>query len=80
MLEDDRRAIPPYDALMLASTRFARERPEALAAIRELEGRIDAETMRRLNRAVDADGRPPADVAREFLGQVDGATRSSNAE
>ena len=80
VLEDERRAIPPYDALMLASARFAREHPEALAVIRELEGRIDAETMRRLNRAVDADGRAPADVAREFVDQAGGETRSSKAE
>ncbi|MGH7803676.1 MAG: glycine betaine ABC transporter substrate-binding protein, partial [Candidatus Binatia bacterium] len=70
VLEDDRRAIPPYDAVILASARFARERPAALAALRALEGRIDPETMRRLNRAVDADGRAPAEVALELLDQL----------
>ena len=67
VLEDDRRVIPPYDALVLASGRFARERPEAFAALRDLAGAIDADAMRRMNSAVDADGRSPADVAREFL-------------
>ena len=69
MLEDDRRVIPPYDAIILASARLARERPEVLAALRELAGTIDAAAMRRMNAAVDADGRSPADVAREFLAQ-----------
>jgi osmoprotectant transport system permease protein len=67
VLEDDRRVIPPYDAIILASRRFARERPEALAALRELAGTIDATAMRRMNSAVDAEGRSPAEVAREFL-------------
>ena len=30
-------------------------------------GAIDAEHMRRMNLAVDRDGRSPAEVAREFL-------------
>ena len=32
-----------------------------------LAGRIDADTMRQLNNAVDGEHRAPADVAREFL-------------
>src|SRR5262249_14014832 len=67
VLEDDRRVIPPYDAIVLASGRLARERPELLAALRELSGTIDADAMRRMNAAVDAEGRTPAEVAREFL-------------
>ncbi len=67
VLEDDRRVIPPYDAIILASARLARERPEVLAALRGLAGTIDAAAMRRMNSAVDAEGRSPADVAREFL-------------
>jgi osmoprotectant transport system permease protein len=67
LLEDDRGAIPPYDAIVLVGPRVTREHPEALSALASLAGAIDAETMRRMNLSVDRDGRFPADVAREFL-------------
>lgn len=67
LLEDDLRAIPPYDALVLASAGLQAEHPEVLDALRALTGRIDADSMRRMNRAVDQDGRSPGDVARKFL-------------
>jgi osmoprotectant transport system permease protein len=76
VLDDERRVIPPYDAIVLASGRLAREHPEALAALRELAGAIDAVAMRRMNAAVDADGRSPAEVAREFLARAASAARS----
>jgi osmoprotectant transport system permease protein len=67
LLEDDRGVIPPYDALVLVSGRFARERPAAFAALRGLAGAIDRAAMQRMNDAVDAAGRSPAEVAREFV-------------
>ena len=66
VLEDDLGVIPPYDAILLASPRLARERPDLLAALAALEGAIDADTMRRMNLAVDQDGRSPAEVAKEL--------------
>jgi osmoprotectant transport system permease protein len=67
VLEDDRHAIPPYDAVVLASPRLAREAPDVLAALRQLDGAIDVATMRALNRLVDEQGESPAAVARSFL-------------
>jgi len=67
LLEDDRGAIPPYDAIVMVGARVAREQPEAVAALAGLAGTIDAERMRRMNLAVDQGGRAPAEVAREFL-------------
>jgi osmoprotectant transport system permease protein len=67
LLEDDRGVIPPYDAIVLASPRLAEEQPEVVAALGELTGSIDADAMRRMNLAVDRDGRAPAEVARDFL-------------
>jgi osmoprotectant transport system permease protein len=67
VLEDDRHAIPPYDAVILASPRLAREHPEALAALRELSGTIDAESMRRMNLEVDQGGESPAQVGKAFI-------------
>jgi osmoprotectant transport system permease protein len=67
VLEDDRHVIPPYDAVVLVSARAARERPQVVEALRGLEGAIDADTMRRMNVAVDEKKETPAKVAERFL-------------
>lgn len=67
VLDDDRGAIPPYDAIILVSARLAREEPRVVAALAALAGTIDAATMRRMNAAVDQEGRSPEEVARAFL-------------
>jgi osmoprotectant transport system permease protein len=67
VLTDDRHVIPPYDAVLLASARLAREAPDVLAALRPLAGTIGADTMRHLNAAVDQDGQSAAAAARAFL-------------
>jgi osmoprotectant transport system permease protein len=64
VLDDDKQVIPPYDAVVLVSTRLARERPDVVEAFRALEGKIDAKVMRELNREVDERGRTPREVAR----------------
>jgi osmoprotectant transport system permease protein len=66
-LEDDRGAIPPYDAVVLASPRLSREAPDVVEAVSRLEGEIDVARMRALNRMVDEDGRTPSEAARAFL-------------
>ena len=40
-LEDDRGAIPPYDAVVLVSRRLGERRPDVVAALGALEGTID---------------------------------------
>ena len=70
VLEDGQGAIPPYDALILAGPRLVRERPDVVAALRQLSGTIDAEHMRRMNLAVDQDGDTPATVAASFLREL----------
>jgi osmoprotectant transport system permease protein len=67
VLEDDRQLIPPYDAVVLAGPRLAREHPAVVAALRELTGTIDAAAMRRMNLAVDQVGEQPGTVARRYL-------------
>jgi osmoprotectant transport system permease protein len=69
VLTDDRHVIPPYDAVLLASARLTREAPDVLAALRPLAGAIGPDTMRRLNAAVDQDGKSPAAVARAFVAE-----------
>lgn len=67
LLTDDRGAIPPYDAIVLAGPRFVQEAPKSAAALESLEGHIDDETMRKMNLMVDEQHQSPADVARAFL-------------
>jgi osmoprotectant transport system permease protein len=67
LLEDDRRVIPPYDALVLASRSLSMRHPAAIAALRGLAGRVDAARMRKMNHAVDAGGESPRHVAERFL-------------
>jgi osmoprotectant transport system permease protein len=68
VLQDDRGAIPPYDAVLLAGPSLARDRPQVVDALRSLVGTIDASRMRRMNLAVDEKGETPAAVAAAFVG------------
>ena len=79
VLEDDRGAIPPYDAIVLASARLAREHPEVIEALRRLARTIDAPAMRAANLAVDEQGRAPAEVARTMLADLDRASAGGAA-
>jgi osmoprotectant transport system permease protein len=74
VLRDEKQAIPPYDAVVLASPRRARGDPALLDALRRLEGSIDQSRMRALNRLVDEDGKSPGDAARSFF-ERDAGTR-----
>jgi osmoprotectant transport system permease protein len=76
VLADDRRAIPPYDAIILASARLVRDEPAAVDALRALAGTIDAATMRAMNAAVDEQGASPQTVAQGFLARLAGAKRA----
>ncbi|HET7217861.1 MAG TPA: ABC transporter permease/substrate-binding protein [Vicinamibacterales bacterium] len=70
MLEDDRRYFPPYDAAAVARTVVLRAHPAVQQALNFLSGRITMTDMRRMNLAVDAERRDPADVARDFLARL----------
>lgn len=70
VLQDDRRAVPPYDAIILASAGLTRRAPRVVEALRALTGAIDASAMRQMNAAVDQDGQSPAAVARAFLDRL----------
>ena len=71
VLEDDLGAIPPYDAVVLASARVTREAPEVLAALTKLDNRISVEQMRAMNFAVDEASKNPGEVASGFLRQLE---------
>ena len=67
LLEDDRKVIPPYDAIVLIRAATAREQPDVLRALSALEGSIDEREMQRLNLSVDRAGKTPREVAAEFV-------------
>ena len=67
VLEDDKDALPPYDAVILVTETFSQKNPGAMEAIAQLNGRIDQDTMRRLNGEYDVDNREARDIARDFL-------------
>ncbi len=67
VLEDDLGFFPPYDAAAVVSRRVAEGRPDVVAALTELSGRIDEPTMRDLNRRVEIDGEDVRVVAADAL-------------
>jgi len=67
VLEDDRRAFPVYQAVLVYRLDLAARAPAALAAIRRLEGRISADEMIDLNARAQLDRVPAPEVAASFL-------------
>ena len=74
VLRDDRRFFPPYEAAPVVRRALVATLPRAVEALSLLAGRIDDETMRRLNHEVEGERRSPAAVAARFLNQL-GVTR-----
>ena len=70
VLEDDRRFFPPYEAAALVSRTIAERRPEAIAALAELSGRLDVTRMRRLNQRLEVEGEPVARIAADALADL----------
>jgi osmoprotectant transport system permease protein len=70
VLQDDHGFFPPYEAAALIAPGVAERRPEVVAALTELSGRLDETRMRALNRRVEVDGEPVARVAADALGAL----------
>ena len=70
VLEDDRRFFPPYDTVIVARNDIAKKCAAAPKALQSLANAFDEPAMRRLNHAIDANKRAPADVAREALASL----------
>ncbi|MCK4928258.1 MAG: glycine/betaine ABC transporter substrate-binding protein [Methanosarcinales archaeon] len=67
ILEDDKNALPPYDAIVVVTEEFASENPEVVEIIKQLDGKIDTDSMRALNYQYDVDKNEARDIARDFL-------------
>jgi osmoprotectant transport system permease protein len=67
VLQDDRHYFPRYDAVVMFGRSVPQRFPQAWAALKELEGRIDQSRMIELNGAAELDHRAARDIARSFL-------------
>ena len=66
-LTDDRNFFPPYFAAPVIRAKFLQDHPDVRNVLARLVGVLDDTLMQRLNHEVDETGRPPDDVASEFL-------------
>jgi osmoprotectant transport system permease protein len=81
-LVDDRHFFPPYEAAALVSGELDQRSPAAIAALTLLSGRLDEQTMRKLNRRVEVDGEDVRRVAVDelkALGLIGSAPPASTA-
>lgn len=67
ILNDDKSAIPPYDAVLLASPGVIKREPNLLEDLSALSGRLTASSMRAANLEVDLKSRTPKKVAHDWL-------------
>lgn len=67
MLEDDFHFFPPYSASFVASEKILKQHPEVAQVLARLEGKIDTETMQKLNYQADNDLLEPSTIAKKFL-------------
>jgi osmoprotectant transport system substrate-binding protein len=70
VLRDDRHAFPPYQVCIVARQDTMRETPGLRETLLELSGKFTNQQMQNLNFQVDAQHRPVAQVAAEFLRQA----------
>ena len=66
VLKDDKHYFPPYDAVAIARKATLEKYPELNQVLRDLEGKITEDDMRRLNFMVDGEKRDVRQVVREF--------------
>ncbi len=67
VLQDDRHVFPPYDASAVLSPRVTSTRPDVIAVLTLLSGRIDALAMRALNSRLEVDQTDVRVVAHDAL-------------
>lgn len=70
LLKDDLNCFPPLEAAIAVRRGALRRHPGLEKILRRLSGKIDADTMRRLNYQVDVRKLTPAAVASQFLMEV----------
>ncbi len=69
VLKDPKRALPPYDAILLLSSQAA-ERSRLVRQLRSLVGNISDSAMRQANKLVDVDGQSVDSAATALLNRL----------
>ena len=77
VLDDNKHAIPPYDAIVLVGNRLSKEAPAVVEALSQLDGTIDAARIRELNLRVDEHGDTPRAVAAAFIDDLSALTKEA---
>ncbi|WP_336787232.1 ABC transporter substrate-binding protein [Paenibacillus sp. MMO-177] len=67
IIEDDKHAFVPYDAVPFVNNDTLKEHPELKDVYAKLAGKINDETMQKLNEQVDVKEQLAADVAKQWL-------------
>ena len=67
VLEDDKQFFPIYNPSLTVSEEVMDQYPEIAKVFAPISEKLDNETLRDLNAAVDVGGESPEDVARQFL-------------
>lgn len=67
VLEDDKQLFPPYQGAPLMKETLLKKHPELEGILNQLAGKITAEQMSQMNYQVGVEGKPAAQVARDFL-------------
>ncbi len=67
ILEDDKQFFPPYYVMSILNDEAFEKYPEAVEALRLLEGTITEDAMQQMNFLVDEEGLPERKVAEDFL-------------
>ncbi|MGA3010250.1 MAG: glycine betaine ABC transporter substrate-binding protein [Terracidiphilus sp.] len=69
VLQDDKHYFPPYQAVPLVRDDALKRWPGIQRALTAIAGKVTAEDMRAMNRAVDGQHHDPAEVVRKFRAQ-----------
>jgi osmoprotectant transport system permease protein len=77
-LVDDRAFFPPYEAAAIISPGLARDRPDAIAVLSLLSGRLDESAMRAFNQRVEVFGEAIPSVAALVLQSLGLGSNRSN--
>ncbi|MGJ7918756.1 glycine betaine ABC transporter substrate-binding protein [Massilia sp. LXY-6] len=67
VLEDDKHYFPRYDAVLLYRLDLPERFPQAWRALQGLEGRIGNDAMIAMNAQAELEGKPFAEIARDWL-------------
>ncbi|WP_321889344.1 glycine betaine ABC transporter substrate-binding protein [Paraburkholderia bannensis] len=66
-LDDDKHFFPPYNAVPVVRKSTLDQNPKLAAQLNALSAALNNEVMQDMNKAVDLDGKPPREVAQDFL-------------